>query len=114
MIQPALYGITAAALSYFAFADKKDAKCWLYRDDIGAWWGIKGYEEQVSEVGTHHGHNKWPAFTWMGVYDAGSVRRGFQVFAKNCGNCHGYIHRKYDAVLDKGYHQLELAVIFDK
>lgn len=46
----------------------------------------------------------------MGQYNAGSVRRGFQVFAKNCGNCHGNIHRKYDAVLDRGYKQLELAV----
>ena len=24
---------------------KKVADCWIYRDDIGAWWGIKGYEE---------------------------------------------------------------------
>lgn len=23
----------------------KAADCWIYRDDIGAWWGIKGYEE---------------------------------------------------------------------
>lgn len=91
------------------FADKKDAKFWYYRDDIGAFWGIKGYEEQVSEVGTHHGHNSWPQFTWLGTYDSGSVRRGFQVFAKNCANCHGMIHTKYDRVLDKGYKQLELA-----
>lgn len=33
---------------------------WAYRDDIGAFWGIKGYEEQVTEVGTHHGHLSWP------------------------------------------------------
>lgn len=32
----------------------------IYRDDIGAFWGIKGYEEQVSEVGTHRGHVTWP------------------------------------------------------
>lgn len=65
----------------------------------------------VTEVGTHHGHNSWPQFRFMGAYDAGSVRRGFQVFAKNCGNCHGNLHRKYDAVLDKGYRQLELAAM---
>ena len=40
--------------------DFKKAKCWIYRDDIGAWWGIKGYEEMVTEVGTHHGHYKFP------------------------------------------------------
>ncbi len=33
---------------------------WAYRDDIGAFWGIKGYEEMVTEVGTHHGHVSWP------------------------------------------------------
>lgn len=25
--------------------NEKKAKCWIYRDDIGAFWGIKGYEE---------------------------------------------------------------------
>lgn len=33
---------------------------WAYRDDIGAYWGVKGYEEQVTEVGTHRGHMGWP------------------------------------------------------
>lgn len=106
---PALYGITAAALGYFAWNKDTIAKAWIYRDDIGAFWGIKGYEEQVSEVGTHHGHNYWPQFSFWGAYDAGSVRRGFQVFAFNCANCHGMIHKKYDALLDKAYDQLELA-----
>jgi ubiquinol-cytochrome c reductase cytochrome c1 subunit len=32
----------------------------MYRDDIGAFWGIKGYEEMVTEVGTHKGHMTWP------------------------------------------------------
>jgi len=44
-------------------------------------------------MATTVGHN-----SDMGQYNAGSVRRGFQVFAKNCGNCHGNLHRKYDAV----------------
>ena len=88
---------------------KKEAKCWIYRDDIGAWWGIKGYEEMVTEVGSHHGHMEWPQFKFLGAYDAGSVRRGFQVFARNCGNCHGMMYRKYDFLMDKGYKQLELA-----
>lgn len=25
--------------------NEKKVKCWIYRDDIGAFWGIKGYEE---------------------------------------------------------------------
>ena len=45
------------------------AKCWMYRDDIGAHWGIKGYEEMVTEVGTHHGHLDWPQFRFLGSYD---------------------------------------------
>ena len=35
-------------------------KAWSYRNDIGAHWGIKGYEEMISEVGTEHGHMSWP------------------------------------------------------
>lgn len=49
-------GIIALALS----ADNKKVENFVYRDDIGAFWGIKGYEEQVSEVGTHRGHLHWP------------------------------------------------------
>lgn len=95
---------------YANYDSASEAKCWLYRDDIGAFWGIKGYEEQVSEVGTHRGHMEWPQFNFFGTFNSGSVRRGFQVFARNCSNCHGILHKKYDAVLDKGYKQLELAV----
>lgn len=44
---------------------KDDAEAWLFRDDIGAPHGIKGYEEQVNSVGMHHGHNYWPSeVTW--------------------------------------------------
>ena len=76
---------------------------------MGAHWGIKGYEEMVTEVGTEHGHMSWPQHRFLGGYDSGSVRRGFQVFAKNCGNCHGMIYKKYDTLLDKAYKQIELA-----
>ena len=31
---------------------------------------------------------------------------GFQVFTRNCGNCHGMIAKKYDLLLDKVYEQL--------
>ena len=64
------------ALGCAAYATSKPAQCFIYRDDIGAFWGIKGYEEQVSEVGTHHGHMHWPQFSFFGTYDSGSVRRG--------------------------------------
>ena len=60
-------------------AEDKD-NCFIYRDDIGAFWGIKGYEEQVTEVGTHHGFLSWPQFRAWGTYDSGSVRRGTPQF----------------------------------
>lgn len=50
---------------------------WSYRDDVGAHWGIKGYEEQVTEVGTDHGHMSWPQHRFLAGFDSGSVRRGF-------------------------------------
>lgn len=34
---------------------------------------------------------------------------GFQVFSRNCANCHGMIGKKYDLLLEKVYEQLELA-----
>lgn len=51
---------------YSMFAGKQDAsEAWLFRDDIGAPHGIKGYEEQVNSVGMHHGHSHWPSeITW--------------------------------------------------
>lgn len=102
--------IGLAGFTSFLLRDqKKEAKCWIYRDDIGAFWGIKGYEEQVSEVPGHHNHVEFPQYKLFGTYDAGSVRRGFQVFSRNCANCHGMIYRKYDFALDKAYKQSELS-----
>ena len=47
------------------YSNKKEAEAWLFRDDIGAPHGIKGYEEQVNSVGMHHGHSYWPSeITW--------------------------------------------------
>ena len=57
-----LYGLTAAAMGVYYMKELQIGKAWFYRDDIGAWWGIKGYEEQVTEVGTHRGHMEWPQF----------------------------------------------------
>ena len=31
------------------------------------------------------------------------INLGFQVFARNCANCHGMIGKKYDLLLDKAY-----------
>lgn len=53
-------GSILAGLAY-AIAKKKDSEAWLFRDDIGAPNGIKGYEEQVNSVGTMHGHMYWPS-----------------------------------------------------
>jgi hypothetical protein len=40
-------------------------EAWIFRDDVGAPHGIKGYEEQVNSVGMHHGHNHFPSeITW--------------------------------------------------
>lgn len=38
-----------------------------------------------------------------------SPHAGFQVFSKNCANCHGYMGKKYDLLLDKVYEQIELS-----
>lgn len=47
------------------FLGKQASEAWLFRDDIGAPHGIKGYEEQVNSVGMHHGHCHWPSeITW--------------------------------------------------
>lgn len=50
---------------YQGFLPAQSSEAWLFRDDIGAPHGIKGYEEQVNSVGMHHGHNHWPSeITW--------------------------------------------------
>ena len=49
----------------YSFSGKSASEAWLFRDDIGAPHGIKGYEEQVNSVGMHHGHCHWPSeITW--------------------------------------------------
>ena len=49
---------------------KEDAEAWLFRDDIGAPHGIKGYEEQVNSVGMHHGHCHWPSEVNFDTYNS--------------------------------------------
>jgi hypothetical protein len=56
-----MVGASLMAACGLAYGMKnKQAEAWLFRDDIGAPNGIKGYEEQVNSVGIHHGHNYWP------------------------------------------------------
>ena len=58
----------------------EEAEAWLFRDDIGAPNGIKGYEEQVNSVGGHHGHSHWPSdITWNTYNSATYVKHLFPV-----------------------------------
>ena len=49
---------------------KAPAEAWIFRDDIGAPNGIKGYEEQVNSVGLHHGHNNFPSEVTWNAYNS--------------------------------------------
>lgn len=56
--------LLAGGIAY-SFTKKETCEAWLFRDDIGAPHGIKGYEEQVNSVGMHHGHTHFPSeITW--------------------------------------------------
>ena len=85
-----------------------ESDAWLFRDDIGAPHGIKGYEEQINSVGMHHGHSYWPSEQFLQTYNSATLRRGFKVFQRACQGCHGAMHQKYDILVDKGFNQLEL------
>lgn len=102
-------GSFLAGLIALKFAMKKrEAESWLFRDDIGAPNGIKGYEEQVNSVGTIHGNMYWPSEVGWQTYNSATLRRGFKVFTRVCQGCHGAIHKKYDLLIDKGFTQREL------
>lgn len=66
-------------MTAYALSSDNNKECFIYRKDIGAYWGIKGYEETVSEVGTEHGRNHWPQYQFLGTFDAASVRRGISI-----------------------------------
>jgi len=66
------------------FAGHRETEAWIYRDDIGAPLGIKGYEEQVNTVGMHHGHNHWPSELTWNTYNSATLRRGFKVWQRAC------------------------------
>ncbi len=55
----------AGGILYSVLRGNQASEAWIFRDDIGAPHGIKGYEEQVNSVGMHHGHTHWPSeITW--------------------------------------------------
>jgi hypothetical protein len=68
------YAIMAGSLLAGAFAYsyscRKNTEAWLFRDDIGSPYGIKGYEEQVNTVGVDHGHNYWPSEVTFQTYNS--------------------------------------------
>ena len=53
--------ILAGGAAYTVTGQTDATEAWIFRDDIGAPHGIKGYEEQVNSVGMHHGHNHFPS-----------------------------------------------------
>jgi len=52
--------VLGGGIIYSMKCNSNPSEAWLFRDDIGAPHGIKGYEEQVNSVGMHHGHNHFP------------------------------------------------------
>lgn len=72
--------LLAGGAAYTMVTGKPATEAWLFRDDIGAPHGIKGYEEQVNSVGMHHGHCYWPSEVTWNTYNSQTLRRGFKVF----------------------------------
>jgi cytochrome c1 len=97
--------ILAGLIAFKLTVGKREAESWLFRDDIGAPNGIKGYEEQVNSVGTQHGHMHWPSEVSWQTYNSATLRRGYKVFTRVCQGCHGAMHKKYDLLVDKGFTQ---------
>jgi len=95
--------LLAGGVAYQMAGVNKGTEAWLFRDDIGAPHGIKGYEEQVNSVGKHHGHTHFPADDLFNTWNSATLRRGFKVFSRACQGCHGAIHQKYDLLVDKGF-----------
>mmetsp|Transcript_27436 Transcript_27436/g.20597 ORF Transcript_27436/g.20597 Transcript_27436/m.20597 type:complete len:88 (-) Transcript_27436:838-1101(-) len=72
--------LLAGGIIYTMHAGAEPSESWIFRDDIGAPHGIKGYEEQVNSVGMHHGHSHWPSEITWNTYNSATLRRGFKVF----------------------------------
>jgi hypothetical protein len=60
----------AGGVAYQLAGANNGTEAWLFRDDIGAPHGIKGYEEQVNSVGMHHGHTNFPSETLFQTYNS--------------------------------------------
>lgn len=60
----------AGGIAYQFSGATQQTDAWLFRDDIGAPHGIKGYEEQVNSVGMHHGHTHFPADTLFNTWNS--------------------------------------------
>lgn len=63
-------GSMIAALLAYSYSCRKNTEAWLFRDDIGAPYGIKGYEEQINTVGVDHGHCYWPSEVTFQTYNS--------------------------------------------
>merc|ERR1719446_779885 len=74
----------AGGLAYNMVGGQQATEAWIFRDDVGAPGGIKGYEEQVNSVGMVHGHAHWPAAETWNTFNSATLRRGFKVFARSC------------------------------
>ena len=77
-------GVRSSLANNSLISGHSEAEAWLFRDDIGAPHGIKGYEEQVNSVGMHHGHMHFPAEVAWNTYNSATLRRGFKVFQRAC------------------------------
>jgi ubiquinol-cytochrome c reductase cytochrome c1 subunit len=72
--------LTAVRVNSLILNNQKATEAWLFRDDIGAPYGVKGYEEQVNTVGWHHGHAHWTCEINWNSFNSATLRRGFKVF----------------------------------
>ena len=63
-------GMLAGGAAYSLTGVQAPTEAWIFRDDIGAPNGIKGYEEQVNSVGMHHGHNNFTSETTWNTWNS--------------------------------------------
>ena len=107
MSATALWALGGTGLAIM-MSQSKEAKCWLYRDDIGQPHGIKGYEEQAM-INKFH----WPFERFFSSYNALTLRRGFKVFTRSCNTCHSMVMCKYDFLIKKAFRQKELGELVE-
>merc|ERR1740139_611844 len=64
----------AGGLAYNMLGNQQATEAWIFRDDVGAPGGIKGYEEQVNSVGMLHGHSHWPHMHNWNTWNSATLR----------------------------------------